>query len=148
MLHCQLHWAQTPQMWLSGDVKDKATVCSRSAYSAGTSCCRSGYLTLEYVVQVVQNYTLAEIPLETVVMDTEAWSNREIFVLSDGYPQKDFQTFVDTLHQNGQRWVCITLQIPCHHVEDVHNACPCPVFRLHCFALSVYAAYYILTVHV
>jgi len=120
----------------------------RSAYKAGTSCCRSGYLTLEYVVQVVQNYTLAEIPLETVVMDTEAWSNREIFVLSDGYPQKDFQTFVDTLHRNGQRWVCITLQIPCHHAEDLHNACPCPVFRLHCLGLRVYAAYYIPTVHV
>ena len=48
--------------------------------------CRSGYLTLSYVVDVVENYTLAEIPLETVVMDTEAWSNQEIFVLSEGYP--------------------------------------------------------------
>ena len=67
--------------------------------------CRSGYLTLEYVVQVVDNYTLAEIPLETVVIDVEAWQNREIFELSDGYPEADFQAFVARLHRDGQRWV-------------------------------------------
>ena len=67
--------------------------------------CRSGYLTLEYVVLVVDNYTLAEIPLETVVIDVEAWQNREIFVLSDGYPEADFQAFVARLHRDGQKWV-------------------------------------------
>ena len=68
--------------------------------------CRSGYLTLSYVAEVVENYTLAEIPLETVVIDNEAWSSQEIFTLSDGYPLPAFQKFVERLHSNGQRWVC------------------------------------------
>ena len=67
--------------------------------------CRSGYLTLSYVAEVVENYTLAEIPLETVVIDTEAWSNIEIFTLSEGYPLPAFQNFVNRLHSRGQRWV-------------------------------------------
>lgn len=70
--------------------------------------CRSGYLTLEYVEEVVLNYTLAEIPLETVVIDTEAWDNREIFELSQGYPLKEFQAFVERLHRNGQKWVSMS----------------------------------------
>ena len=57
------------------------------------------------MAEVVENYTLAEIPLETVVIDTEAWSNREIFSLSEGYPLAAFQNFVDRLHHNGQKWV-------------------------------------------
>ncbi len=57
------------------------------------------------MAEVVENYTLAEIPLETVVIDTEAWSNIEIFTLSEGYPLPAFQNFVDRLHSRGQRWV-------------------------------------------
>lgn len=60
------------------------------------------------MAEVVENYTLAEIPLETVVVDTEAWSSNEIFTLSDGYPLPSFQNFVDRLHRNGQRWVGLT----------------------------------------
>ena len=79
--------------------------CHSPNPDAGSWLCRSGYLTLDYVVQVVDNYTLAEIPLETVVVDIEAWQNREIFVLSDGYPEAHFQAFVARLHRNGQKWV-------------------------------------------
>lgn len=82
--------------------------CASPASDDLLCACRSGYLTLEYVVQVVDNYTLAEIPLETVVIDTEAWDNREIFQLSDGYPQKDIRAFADRLHRDGQRWVSLS----------------------------------------
>ena len=63
------------------------------------------------MAEVVENYTLAEIPLETVVIDTEAWSNIEIFTLSEGYPLPAFQNFVSRLHSRGQRWVRTTVTL-------------------------------------
>jgi hypothetical protein len=87
---------------------------------------RSGYLTLEYVEDVVLNYTLAEIPLETVVIDTEAWDNREIFELSQGYPLKQFQAFVDRLHRNGQKWVSMSMSpVQCLNPAAVLQSMAC-----------------------
>lgn len=74
--------------------------------------CRDGYNDIQYCEQVVANYAQNQIPLETFVTDIQYLNQNQDFTLSDLYPLNEFQTFVERLHNNSQRWVR-GLHVPC-----------------------------------
>ncbi|CAL8465181.1 g4716 [Coccomyxa elongata] len=76
-------------------------------WTLGLMQSKVGYMTIGYCDEVVTNYSRAHIPLETFITDGQYADGYMDFTLSDGYPLKDFRSFVDKLHAKGQRWAPI-----------------------------------------
>jgi alpha-glucosidase (family GH31 glycosyl hydrolase) len=88
-------------------------------WSLGFHNCRWGYENIEYVEEVVANYSAAGIPLETQWTDIDYMSAYKDFTFSEeNFPLEKMQAFVDTLHANGQRYVPIV--DPAIYVQDAN----------------------------
>lgn len=75
-------------------------------WSLGFHQCRYGYQDVFDVAEVVQNYSLAGIPLETMWTDIDYMYRRRVFSLdSDRFPLSKMRELVDHLHANNQHYI-------------------------------------------
>jgi alpha-glucosidase (family GH31 glycosyl hydrolase) len=77
-------------------------------WSLGWHQCRYGYPNIQFTEQVVQNYSKAGIPLETIWNDIDYMQNYEDWTWdSNNYPQAQVASFVQQLHADHQHYVVI-----------------------------------------
>jgi alpha-glucosidase len=77
-------------------------------WSLGFHNCRYGYPSVAYVQDVVTNYSLAEIPLETQWMDIDYMDAYLDFTVDPvTFSSADMTTFINNLHSNNQKFVPI-----------------------------------------
>jgi alpha-glucosidase (family GH31 glycosyl hydrolase) len=77
-------------------------------WALGFHNCRWGYENIDYVEEVVANYSAAKIPLETQWTDIDYMDGFKDFTFSpQNFPLDRMQTFVKNLHAAGQRYVPI-----------------------------------------
>ena len=77
-------------------------------WSLGFHNCRWGYPNIAYVEEVVANYSVAMIPLETQWMDIDYMSHYLDFTLdASNFPTTEVQSFIATLHANNQHFIPI-----------------------------------------
>jgi alpha-glucosidase (family GH31 glycosyl hydrolase) len=77
-------------------------------WSLGFHNSRWGYESLSHVEEVVHNYSVAGIPLETQWVDIDYMDARKDFTVNERrFPIERFQRFVDRLHRKGQHFVPI-----------------------------------------
>lgn len=72
-------------------------------------CRHRGYSNLEYMQQVVNNYTAADLPLETIWSDIDYMHNRFRNAEFDPlrYPVNQMSSYVEELNARGQHWIPI-----------------------------------------
>lgn len=75
-------------------------------WGLGFHQCHYGYRDAFEVAEVVQNYSDAKIPLETMWTDIEYMDSRLIFTNDpERYPLQKFRSLVSTLHSRGQKYI-------------------------------------------
>ncbi|KAL6803531.1 glycoside hydrolase family 31 protein [Trichoderma sp. SZMC 28012] len=75
-------------------------------WGLGFHQCRYGYQDAYNVAEVVQNYSLAGIPLETMWTDIDYMDRRRVFTVDpDRFPMPMMRELVDHLHANDQHYV-------------------------------------------
>ncbi|KAL0942150.1 alpha-glucosidase [Colletotrichum truncatum] len=75
-------------------------------WGLGFHQCRYGYQDVFNVAEVVHNYSVAEIPLETMWTDIDYMDRRRVFSLDpERYPLEKVRQLVDKLHENDQHYI-------------------------------------------
>lgn len=75
-------------------------------WGLGFHQCRYGYQDVYDVAEVVQNYSLANIPLETMWTDIDYMDRRRVFSLDpDRFPLSMMRELVSHLHDNDQHYI-------------------------------------------
>ncbi|KAK0713384.1 glycosyl hydrolases family 31-domain-containing protein [Lasiosphaeria miniovina] len=79
-----------------------------SYWTLGFHQCKYGWPNIDYVAQVVANYSAANIPLETVWGDIDYMDNKRDFTTSPvNFPLAKVRQLVSSLHENNQHYVVI-----------------------------------------
>eukprot|EP01103_Thecamoeba_quadrilineata_P002341 TRINITY_DN12310_c0_g1_i1.p1 TRINITY_DN12310_c0_g1~~TRINITY_DN12310_c0_g1_i1.p1 ORF type:complete len:899 (-),score=146.47 TRINITY_DN12310_c0_g1_i1:76-2772(-) len=77
-------------------------------WGLGFNQCRWGYHTIWETEEVVKNYSLANIPLDTMWNDIDYMYQYYDFTFDpDRFPQPEVKSFVDRLHADGQHYITI-----------------------------------------
>ncbi|KAH7098299.1 glycoside hydrolase family 31 protein [Auriculariales sp. MPI-PUGE-AT-0066] len=75
-------------------------------WSFGLHQCRFGYRDFVEVAEVIENYTLAGIPLETMWTDLDYFEDRMVFTNEEAYfPKSRIREIIDYLHVHNQRYI-------------------------------------------
>ncbi|KAK4230277.1 family 31 putative glycoside hydrolase [Podospora fimiseda] len=75
-------------------------------WSFGLQNCRYGYRDVFEVAEVVQNYSIAQIPLEVMWTDIDYMDRRMVFTNDPlRFPMPVFRKLVDTLHSRKQKYI-------------------------------------------
>ncbi|KAF9882435.1 alpha-glucosidase [Colletotrichum karsti] len=75
-------------------------------WGLGFHQCRYGYQDAFAVAEVVYNYSIAEIPLETMWTDIDYMDRRRVFSLDpERFPLEKVRQLVDKLHENDQHYI-------------------------------------------
>ncbi|PCH38495.1 glycoside hydrolase family 31 protein [Wolfiporia cocos MD-104 SS10] len=78
-------------------------------WSFGLHQCRFGYTDFVEVADVITNYSLANIPLETMWTDIDYMYNRRIFTIDpDYFPLTRMRQIIDYLHAHDQHYILMT----------------------------------------
>ncbi|CCM04538.1 uncharacterized protein FIBRA_06719 [Fibroporia radiculosa] len=106
--------------FLAGSETDPTEVIRQYAEVVGTPAevpywafglhqCRFGYNNFVEVADVITNYSLADIPLETMWTDIDYMWNRRIFTLDpDYFPLTRMRQIIEYLHSHDQHYVLMT----------------------------------------
>ncbi|EMD34263.1 glycoside hydrolase family 31 protein [Gelatoporia subvermispora B] len=106
--------------FLAGSESDPTEVARQYAQIVGTPAeapywsfglhqCRFGYQNYIDVAGVISNYSIANIPLETMWTDIDYMYKRQVFTLDpDYFPLPRMREIVDYLHSHNQRYVLMT----------------------------------------
>jgi len=90
-------------------------------WALGWHQCRYGYHSIEQTSEVVQNYSLNNLPLDTMWNDIDYMNAYRDFTLDPvHFSVDDVQSFVSSLHANGQHYIIIV--DPGIKVEDGYPA--------------------------
>ena len=77
-------------------------------WAFGFHQCKYGYPNIQYVEQVVANYSAANIPLDTIWSDIDYMDEYQDFTWDPvNYPVNTVQSFADQLHEQNQQYVII-----------------------------------------
>ncbi|KAK4032344.1 glycosyl hydrolases family 31-domain-containing protein [Parachaetomium inaequale] len=77
-------------------------------WSLGFHQCKYGWQTIDYVAEVVANYSAAGIPLETVWGDIDYMDSKRDFSTDPSrYPTDKARRLIDSLHDNDQHYIQI-----------------------------------------
>jgi alpha-glucosidase len=75
-------------------------------WGLGFHQCRYGYRDVFNLAEVVQNYSRAEIPMETLWTDIDYMDRRRTFSIDpDRFPITEMQQFLDALHERDQHYI-------------------------------------------
>ncbi|KAI0948834.1 hypothetical protein AcV7_009470 [Taiwanofungus camphoratus] len=86
-----------------------ATPAEVPYWSFGLHQCRFGYTDFVEVADVITNYSLANIPLETMWTDIDYMYNRRIFTIDpDYFPLNRMREIIDYLHSHNQHYILMT----------------------------------------
>ncbi|KAL3481946.1 glycosyl hydrolases family 31-domain-containing protein [Aspergillus californicus] len=78
----------------------------QSYWAFGFHQCKYGYQDVYELAEVVQNYSRAGIPLETMWTDIDYMDRRRVFTLdSERFPIEKMRQFVDYLHDHDQKYI-------------------------------------------
>lgn len=75
-------------------------------WTFGFHQCKYGYWDVNYVAEVVGNYSAANIPLETMWSDIDYMDLRQVFTTDpERFPLHKMRELADTLHERGQHYI-------------------------------------------
>jgi alpha-D-xyloside xylohydrolase len=99
---------ETPEQVVSQYTKIVGRPTMFPYWSYGFHNCKYGYTSVYQVEQVVQNYSKANIPLDTQWMDIDYMQNYRDFTYdATNFPLNEVKSFVNQLHTNGQHFIPI-----------------------------------------
>ncbi|KAI0027385.1 alpha-glucosidase [Vararia minispora EC-137] len=92
-------------------------------WSLGLHQCRYGYRNYVDVADVITNYSLANIPLETMWTDIDYMYERRVFTLDPEYfPLARMREIIDYLHSHDQKYVVMTDPAVAYTPNDTDSA--------------------------
>ncbi|KAF2740225.1 alpha-glucosidase b [Polyplosphaeria fusca] len=83
--------------------------------------CRFGYTGVDEVAAVVQNYSNANIPLETMWTDIDYMDNHKVFTLGETFPLDKMRSFISELHSNDQHYIVMVDPAVAYQDYDAFN---------------------------
>ncbi|KAF2014919.1 glycoside hydrolase family 31 protein [Aaosphaeria arxii CBS 175.79] len=90
-------------------------------WGLGFHQCRFGYKSVDEVAAVVQNYSDAGIPLETMWTDIDYMDEYKVFTLGQNFPLDKMRELVDRLHSNDQHYIVMVDPAVAYQDYDAFN---------------------------
>jgi len=91
-------------------------------WGLGFHQCKYGYQDYIEISEVVLNYSIAKIPLETMWTDIDYMDGRKVFTLDPlRFPLQKMREFVDYLHQHNQHYVVMVDPAVAYQDYDAFN---------------------------
>ncbi|KAF2122790.1 alpha-glucosidase b [Lophiotrema nucula] len=83
--------------------------------------CRFGYGSADELGQVVQNFSNANIPLETMWTDIDYMDKYKVFTLGDTFPLDKMRSLIDKLHSDNQHYIVMVDPAVAYQDYDAFN---------------------------
>ncbi|KAJ4376120.1 hypothetical protein N0V83_001401 [Neocucurbitaria cava] len=90
-------------------------------WGLGFHQCRFGYKSVDEVAAVVANYSMANIPLETMWTDIDYMDKYKVFTLGENFPLDRMRDLVSDLHNNNQHYIVMVDPAVAAQDYDAYN---------------------------